>query len=793
MDVKKLIYAVRALGLRGVAHTVQYGFQRDRANRRYLPRPDRSTKVVPGDIQKVIPVESGVKVIFDHASVEIICLTPEMIKISWEPGKKPIPYTIEKFDCKPQHPAYEVKEDSYVLSTEKITITVSKNGKIQFQDKSQNIILADDQPVLIGDCWKLTSKLKPEEHIYGLGERISALNLRPGRYSSWNNDLGGLYIPGTDPVYIGTPIYLSLSSWGSYLVYFENSHKSQYSLEDELEVFFYGGMLRYYVIIGSINLIYEQLSELVGHPFLPPRWALGYHQSRWGYRSEADIRRVVQGFLDHNLPLSVIHLDIDYMDGFRVFTIDPDRYPHVERLLKELNDKNIKVVVTLNPAIKQDGNYKLYTDGIKKDLFCKLPDGKVLGGVSWSGWSVFPDFTNPEARKWWSEQYETLLKIGISGFWHDMNEPVSMSAWGDMSFPYRTMHDMEGQGGNHLEAHNLYGLLMNKAGFEAVRKYAPKIRPWIFSRSGWAGMQRYAWNWTGDCVSTWEALRYTIPTILGLGLSGHGFTGVDIGGFSGNPDAELYLRWFQMATFLPLFRTHSAIGTNPREPWVFGETTTSIIRQYLQLRYKLIPYLYTLAWEASKTGFPPVRPIFWEAANDPVLWDVDDEFMLGDRMLIAPVTSKGAQIRKITLPPGRWYSFWDDRFYEGPAQFEVQLALEMIPIFIKSGTILPMEEDNQLTLHVYPDLDGATSNPIFSDKGDGYESWRVDTLQVTHQPDSMSINWEKEGDYVFPYSTIKIAVHHKKPIQAIVDDVNISIADNSVTSPVFTTLRFKFE
>src|SRR4030065_1556338 len=322
------------------------------------------------------------------------------------------------------------------------------------------------------------------------------------------------------------------------------------------------------------------------------------------------------------------------MDGYRVFTINPVRFPDMKQLANELKDKGINIVTSINPAVKQDQTYSVFSDGLSKNVFCKFPDGNKFRGCSWPGWAVFPDFSDPKARKWWGEQYQSLLNAGISGFWHDMNEPSSFSAWGDITFPSITNHDMDSHDGNHVEAHNLYGLLMNRAGFEGCRKYSPDKRPWIFSRSGWAGLQRYAWNWTGDLETSWKSLKQTISTILGLGLSGHAFSGVDIGGFSGNPGAELYLRWFQMATFLPLFRTHSAIGTKPREPWLFGEPTTGIIRSFLKLRYKLLPYFYTLAWDTSQTGLPPLRPLFWVDPENQKLWDVDDEFLLGDGLLI---------------------------------------------------------------------------------------------------------------------------------------------------------------
>lgn len=792
MDIKKIIYVLRALGIRGIFRLFMYSIQRDRINRKFSHAPDDSNGVEPGNLQSVASQMSGIKVDFDNACVEVISLAPGFFKVSWGPGKQTYPYTLEKLNWDVQNVIRDMKDGTSILSTENMQISIGKSGTIRFRDKQLNEIRYDNPPIRYGEGWKLSTRLAPEEHIYGLGERTAPLNLRPGKYTSWNTDPGGNYSSMADPIYIGTPIYLSLSSQGSYLVYFENSYKSRYVIGDNLEATFDGGTLTYYTIFGSLETIFEQLANLVGHPLLPPRWSLGYHQSRWGYRSEDEIRKLVDGFVAHDLPISVIHLDIDYMDGFRVFTIHPDRFPDMKRLTKELDAKGIKVVATINPAIKQDPKYKIYADGRNKDMYCKLPNGKVLGGVSWPGWSVFPDFTDAEVRKWWAEQYQYLVDAGISGFWHDMNEPASMAVWGDMSFPEVIQHDMEGHGGDHREAHNLYGLLMNRAGHEALTGLAPDKRPWIFSRSGWAGLQRYAWNWTGDVESSWEALRQTIPTILGLGLSGHAFSGVDIGGYSGDPDAELYLRWFQMATFFPLFRTHSATGTRPREPWSYGEPTTSIIRKFLKLRYSLIPYFYTLSWKTSQSGIPPVRPLFWEAPNDPQLWDIGDEFMFGNSMLVAPILYKGAASRPVTLPPGVWYSFWDDRILAGPGTYSIEATSEVIPIFIRGGSILPLEENKQLVLHIHIGDGLSSSSELYLDSGDGYGVHRVDTFKVSNQQGSCNINWDKNGDYPFPYRSVKIILHGKKLAHTTADGVSISMAGNSIDVPIFQNLTLTY-
>lgn len=793
MDIRKIIYVLRAIGISGIVRTLLYGFARDRVDKKYSNRFSSIKRQAPGELQSENSIKGGIKLKFEHSSVNLIFLSHNLIQISWEPGKLPFPYSIAKSDWETQHPLSISGILSHSLIWGDFNVTIDHSGGICFQDFKGNILRRDNPPIREGDQWSLSSILTPEEHIYGLGERASSFNLRPGNYCSWNTDPAGSYTHGNDPLYIGTPIYLSLSNAGCYLVFFENSFKSYFQIDDRFNASFAGGMLRYYLIFGSVEKIFKQLTELVGRPCMPPRWVLGYHQSRWGYRTESDIRELVKGFEEHDLPLNAIHLDIDYMDGFRVFTINSSRFPEMQKLASDLENKGIKLVASINPAVKRDRKYEVYNEGLSKDVFCKLPNGKILSGVSWPGWSIFPDFTKPEARKWWKDQYQLLLRVGISGIWHDMNEPASFAAWGDKSFPITTSHFMDGQGGDHLEAHNLYGLLMNQAGYESLQEFSPNKRPWIFSRAGWAGLQRYAWNWTGDVETSWESLKQNIPTILGLSLSGHAFSGVDIGGFSGSPSAELFLRWFQMATFLPLFRTHSAIGTKPREPWAYGEPTTSIIRNFLELRYELLPYLYTLVWETTHTGISPTRPIFWENPEDRDLWDVEDEFLLGKAILIAPILHEKEHKRRITLPLGNWYSYWDDQLYVGPSQFELPVTLETIPLFIKGGSLLPMEKDKNICINVYPDIENSNSNHIYFDDGDGYGSWRVDNFYSSTKQNSMEISWDHEGEFPFPYSFVTFEIHGKQLINAVVDGNTHLTHGNTLITPIFKNLNLNFE
>jgi alpha-glucosidase len=792
MSLQRMIYVIRAIGLNGIARTTQYGLYRDGIEKR-SSQQSRHQILGPGKFVKVQPLQGGIKLTFENAQAELLFLTDNIIRISWAPGKAPVPYTLTKTDWNIPSPTITHQSSSYRISLGDYEVNFAMNGEISIEEINGKILRRDNPPVIDGNCWSLSTNLYPDEHIYGLGERAGNFNLRPGNYKCWNTDAGGSYSTGDDPLYIGTPVYLSISSQGRYLVYFENSYPSEFAIQDTIQTSFLGGMLRYYVILGTLNEIYTQLFELIGYPCMPPRWAFGYHQSRWGYKNEVDIRELVRDFEEHNLPLSAIHLDIDYMEGYRVFTINKKNFPSMKHLSADLDKKGIKLVASINPAVKCDDHYEIYSDGLSKNIFCKLPSGQNFAGVSWPGWSVFPDFTKYEARKWWQEQYGSLMNQGISGIWHDMNEPSSFAAWGDKTFPTNLVHSMDGTEGDHLEAHNLYGLLMNQAGYEGIYKNSPDKRPWLFSRAGWAGLQRYAWNWTGDIESTWEALKMTLPMILGLSLSGHCFSGSDIGGFSGDPSSELYLRWFQTSCFLPLFRTHSAVGTKPREPWVFGEPTTNIIRKYLQLRYKLIPYYYSIAWESVQKGVPTIRPLFWDEPTNEALWDITDSFLLGPCFLIAPILEENARNRAVIFPNGKWFSFWDDQEYQGLSTYEFSADLEMIPIFIKAGAIIPMEENKELSLHIYPMVEGKSTNQIYFDSGDGYGTWRLDRFYSAYSRNHVEIIWDKSGEYQFPYSTISLYFHGKIPTKAWIDGKTYTLQHNMLITPIFQHLKFYYE
>ncbi|HEC23600.1 MAG TPA: alpha-glucosidase, partial [Chloroflexi bacterium] len=391
------------------------------------------------------------------------------------------------------------------------------------------------------------------------------------------------------------------------------------------------------------------------------------------------------------LPCDVIHLDIHYMDDYRCFTWNRDRFPAPREMLADLREKGFRAMAIIDPGIKVDDQYAVYREGVRRDVFVKYPDGTRFTGPVWPGDCHFPDFTDPEVRAWWGELYRGLLEDGLSAFWNDMNEPALITVRPEYaSVPDVVRHDAEGRGADHAEMHNLYGMLMVRASAEGLRRLQPDRRPLILTRSGWAGVQRYALHWTGDNASTWDHLRLSIQMVLNLGLSGIPITGPDVGGFTGGPGPELYARWMQVGAFMPFFRVHSMSGSPDQEPWAFGPEVEAISRRYLELRYRLLPYLYTAVWQASRTGIPVARAMSFVYPADPHTPGLDTQYLFGDSFLVAPVLEQGATSRPVYLPPGTWYDFWTGQQYHGGQTISVAAPLETLPLFVRAGSVIPL-------------------------------------------------------------------------------------------------------
>ncbi|MCA1649432.1 MAG: DUF5110 domain-containing protein, partial [Acidobacteria bacterium] len=422
--------------------------------------------------------------------------------------------------------------------------------------------------------------------------------------------------------------------------------------------------------------------------------ALGYHQCRYSYYPDSRVRFVAHNFRERRIPADVIWLDIHYQDGYNPFTWDAERFPDPPGLIADLRRLGLRTVPIVDPHPKKQPGWAPYDSGLAGGHLVKNPDGSVYEAPVWPsqaeknpGASVFPDFSKPAAREWWGGLYAPLLKAGVAGIWNDMNEPaVFDTASGTM--PLTVRHDNEGQPTDHREIHNVYGLLMTRATYEGLLRLQPNSRPFILSRASFAGGQRYSALWPGDNVSDWSHLRGSISTLMGMGLSGMSFVGSDIGGFAETPSAELYTRWLQAGVFYPFMRSHSALGTPDQEPWSFGTVHEALNRRAIELRYELLPYIYNVMREASLTGVPAMRAMLLEFPDDPNTYGMEDQFMFGSDLLVAPVLREGLAEREVYLPKGDWFDFWTGARHQGGTRIRVPVTLASIPIFVRAGAAL---------------------------------------------------------------------------------------------------------
>ncbi len=790
MDLFDKLRGIAYLGTDNIMASIRYGVERTLRRR---PQPATRFDVPlspPGPCQGFAPAPRGGRFRFHGTQLEVHFLAEDVVRLTWTPGKAPAPYLVEARSWPEIAVTPEQTGDGWRFATKEMVLEVGRDGAVTLRDPGGAVLRKERPPLTWSGRWVHRAALTPSEHCYGLGTRNVPLNLRGRTFRFWNTDPKGAYRFGQDPIYLCIPVLLGLHDAGSYLVFFENSHDGAMRLEGDAVTWFAGGALRYYLVPGPPVRALARYHDLTGKAPLPPRWALGFHQSRWSYMNEDDVLALVDGFRAHDLPLSAVHLDIHYMDGYRVFTADPERFPDLGRLAEALAQRNVALVAILDPGIKVDEAYPVYQEAMEKDLICRYPDDSPVVAPVWPGPCVFPDFTRAETRTWWGDLYRFFVDRGVDGVWHDMNEPAAFTPVGEPTLPRETRHDLDGATGDHVEAHNLYALLEARAGFEGLRRLRPGRRPWILSRAGCAGLQRYAWNWTGDNESTWDGLRLSIIHALQLGLSGIPYTGSDVGGFGGRPSPELFVRWLECAAFMPFFRVHSAFFTPPREPWAFGEPVLSIARRWLKQRQALLPYLYSLAWEAARNGSPLVRPLFWIDPHNRALWDVEDTFLLGDHLLVAPVLEPGARRRTIPLPRGRWYDFWSHESFDGPGAITLEAPLDHIPVLVRGGTVLPLDAAPRLLLHLYPGTDRTARGLRYDDPGDGYAIHRLERYDLHLREHALVLTRTVEGEFPFTYEGVDLVLHGATPTRARVDEKPAEVTDGVVRAAEFERVEW---
>ncbi|WP_327261441.1 glycosyl hydrolase [Streptomyces sp. NBC_01232] len=769
MDGRDLVRAVKDMGSARGRRAWRSAWRHRRADAVGLQRRGAERARVPGLLTGTEAREGGGVLRFARSDLLVRVMVGGAVFWSWD-GAGPTPsYAVVGGGPEPD-PRAVLEPDTgggWRVVSERVTVAVSRHGAVEVRTPGGTVLRREApprwwepvDPRMGGARWLLRSEVPADARFFGLGGRAAGPRLRDGAYRLWNTDPKGGFGPGTDPLYLTMPVQMVVADAGTHLVFHDNPWDGRVVLREgeegagsgadrpgASELRMEGGPLRCWVLVGTPARVLQGWSGLTGAAAVPPEWALGYQHARWGFGSAEEVRRVVAGYASHGLALSAVHLDIDHYDGHRVFTVDEQRFPDLPGLARELRELGVRLVSIVDPAVKAgDG---VHTSGLsvgRGGAFVRDARGREVRGEVWPGECAYPDFTDPAVREWWGGLYEERLAQGFAGFWHDMNEPVSFAPFGDNTLPRSARHAMDGAGGDHREGHNVYALGMARAGWEGLVRLRPAERPFLFSRSGWAGMQRYGGTWSGDVESSWEGLRASLALVLGLGLCGVPYSGPDVGGFGGSPSPELYVRWLQLGAYLPLFRTHSAIWAGRREPWEFGPEVAEQAGAVMAERERLRPYFVTLAHLARRTGAPYVRPVWWGAPEDRRLRDCEDAFLLGDALLVAPVLECGADRRAVRLPRGRWYDTETGAAYEGPGQILLDAPQGRIPVLARAGALLPVRSGSGdgVELEVWAPARGRTGGGVvIREPGPGFEAGEVERYTVRWLGDAVVVEDE---------------------------------------------------
>ena len=634
-------------------------------------------------------------------------LLPGAIRLRYLPAAGPPPWPTRAVLPLPPLPsaAFAVAQtcDGAVLCTPQLAVHVDSHCHIVAIDAAGTQLLTDppDGGFALTAAGQpgLTRSALPGERFYGLGGKTGAPDRR-GRTltlrttDAYNATLGG-YDPNGDPLYQAIPWLLvkrGATAWG---ILTDNAWQQTYDLaasaNDRWRVSASGGVLDQIVVAGpTAAQVLDTYTQLTGRPFLPPRWALGYHQSRWGYKDAATFLALAQQFRDLQLPCDSLWFDIQKMAGFRSFSWDPQAFPDPAGLLATLHAQGFHGVAIVDPGLKADPQWPPYAAGLAQSRFLPAGTNAPYLGTVWPGLAAFPDFTNPAVRQWWAQQLVPLeTALGTDALWIDMNEPSDFTANQGGSVPDTLAANGDGQPTTLAAAHNVFALRMAEATQAGLQAAYPNRRPFVLTRAGYAGIQRHAAAWTGDAPSTAATLAGTLPMLLGLGLSGEPLVGSDVGGYSGSSDPALFARWFALGSISPFFRGHAEKTAPNQEPWQFGQEVQDVARDLLNARYRLLPYLESLADEAHATGAPILRPLWWHFPDEPALENVGDEALLGPFVLVAPQLSPTSPTRTVVFPAGRWVQATSGAVVIGPTTLSVTGPLADLPLWLRAGAIVP--------------------------------------------------------------------------------------------------------
>lgn len=683
-----------------------------------------------GKILNWTMTDNVLSVEFEKNNMTISVLTDEIINVFvplW--AKEHYSKAVEESDLervlqkgRSANAVFNSEKSCIELSTAKIKAVICDGGYVDFYDLSgkeiskayrgervsRRTIGKFDMELLAAEGHDITGLLNikrpvedvrvvdSDEPIYGLGDKSGFLNKRSYEYENWNTDDPSAHTEQFRSLYKSIPFVICKKPEYTYGLFYDNTFHSYFDLAKEnasymaysaddgnLDLYFIGG--------GNMPAVVGNYTLLTGRAPLPQLWTLGYHQCRWGYSSAKDISEVAEKFRELDIPCESVQYDIDYMDGYRVFTWNEKDYGPAGELFSKLRLKGFKPVVIIDPGTKREKGYFMYEEGTKNGYFFRnTDDTEDYVNAVWPGDANYPDFGRKAVRDWWGEHVNSLTDMGVMGIWNDMNEPASFKG----PLPEDVVGCDEDRKTTHRELHNVYGHYMSRATYDAMREHTGK-RPLVITRACYSGSQKYTAVWTGDNQSIWSHLQMMIPQLCSLGMCGFPIAGVDIGGFGGDTTPELLCRWIEAAAFSTFFRNHSANGCIRQEPWQFGPEVVDIYRKYVKLHYRFLPYIYDLMHEEQENGLPVMRPLVMHYEDDPVVRDLNDEYLVGEKILVAPVVNQGEKVRKVYLPEGTWYSLWTGEKHEGRRYFLEEAPLDHMPVYIKAGSVIPVYEEMQ--------------------------------------------------------------------------------------------------
>lgn len=672
-------------------------------------------------------------------------LAPDLVRVRVVKGTTLGPdysWAVIKTDWPSTHAQITSTPGAYSIRTSKMEVRIESSPfRVSFYDLAGNLISKDADSS--GGAWdglslRCTKSMPEDEHYFGLGEKTGPLDKRGHSYVNWNSDPAA-YNALSDPMYETVPFFVAIRKGKAYGMFFDNTYRSFFDMgADSGDTYTFGadgGELNYYFFYGpDPNTVVTRFTDLVGRAPMPPRWALGYIQSSAHYYPDSAFMSLAENFRSRKIPCDGLFFDTQHMDGNRVFTWDKKGFPDPPKLLSDLQQRGFHSFAILDPGLKEERGYYAYDQGMAGDHFLHHKHGRIYSGQIWPGAAVFPDFTSKSSRDWWASVVAKFAKNGFAGLENDMNEPtvdalLRKDGWFPATFPADVTFDDHGLRSPAAKNHNIYGLLMSAATREGLEENQPNVRAFVITRATYAGGQRYAGQWTGDNMATWEDMNASLRLIQSMGTAGLTFVGSDIGAFVNLPTPELYTRWLESSLFNPFFITHTGDRAGRLDPWSFGAPWEDINRRVIELRYRLLPYLYTTFRQATETGIPVVRSMPMEFPDDARVFDETpvnelNEMMFGDDLLAAPVTGPGETTRKVYLPKGDWFDFMSGKAYTGPAKLVVDAPIDVLPLFARAGAIIPTQQvvqyDGQaaidpLTFEMFPG--GESSREYYEDDG----------------------------------------------------------------------------